>query len=121
MSMNDKLDRPEDARLKQLLQEWKTDAEPPASFKRGVWRKIAEADEAERARLPSFWEVMRLLCDRLFGRLAPALACFGLLFLVAGWLGVQTASGKSSKINESMAAGYVVSVDPYLKAFAEKP
>lgn len=110
--MNTKHPKEDDARLTALLREWKPDADLPPRFQEGVWRRIAQAEDAKKIpRLAGFWREIEAALRR------PALAaCYVAILLFVGLgAGMLQAREQSARMDRTLEARYLQSVDPYLK------
>ena len=107
-----KPDQPDnDARLRQVVREWKVDASLPPGFQDGVWQRIAAAEN--RARTPHFWDDLLISVQGMFARPVFAATCVAVFMAVGLSAGWKEAHTKAARIDSFLSTRYVESVDPY--------
>lgn len=99
-----------DAKLRNLIREWKGDLSLPPRFQEGVWLRI----EAEnKAKAQSALQHFILSVQALFARPIFATACVTLFMAVGLSIGWVQAREQKARIDSSLSTRYVQSVDPY--------
>ena len=102
----------DDGRLSRLLHEWQPKMSLPPGFNENVWRRIARLDDGSKGSVwADFWRTI----DAAFRR--PALAISYVAILVAIGLGAGRFQARetAAKLDRSLEARYLATVDPYLK------
>jgi len=100
-----------DDKLRKTLLEWKADASLPPRFREEVWRRIT-ATEGESTPA-AVWQTVAQAVQAIFARPAFVAACV-LVFVAAGFsAGWVQGRERTARINSSLGARYVQSVDPY--------
>ena len=92
------------------LQHWQVKTPLPPRFQQNVWRRI-EASEARKT--DSFWQQCLHWYQALTARPAWAMT-YATIFLLAGsGLGLLHGQQTAARVNHTLAARYLQSVDPY--------
>ena len=103
--------KPEDREpLNQLLREWRVVTPPPPRFREHVWQRIGRAEAPPES---EFWTGLRRWVEVLLPRPKFALAYMAALLVFGMAAGSVTAQIRSSRVEASLGARYVQSVDPY--------
>ncbi len=107
--MNDPIER--DEPLGRALREWKVSPSLPPRFQEEVWRRIGRA-EVNRA--SSWWSDLRRAIEVAFRRRALAVSYVAALLLIGLGLGLAQGRNASARMDETLEARYLHSIDPYL-------
>jgi hypothetical protein len=92
--------------LNQLLRSWEPEVPEPASFRRNVWRRIAEEQARPEFGLAGWIEHLLVAICR------PRLAVVAATVAIGVGIGIGTLSARS----DSGADAYLRSVNPYAQA-----
>jgi hypothetical protein len=100
--------------LRRALRKWSVNEPLPPRFQEGVWRKI---QEAESSALPAvsttFWSLCRAWLNAALPRPAVATAYLLMLLFIGAGAGIWQARSQTSRLDDTLGARYVQSVDPY--------
>ncbi|MGD0814999.1 MAG: hypothetical protein ABSA83_15445 [Verrucomicrobiota bacterium] len=99
-----------DEALHGLLKEWRADAQLPARFQDGVWRRI------ERAQTPAAspdWDVVAGWIGRLVPRPALAASYVAILLTIGVTTGWTQARQETARVKGELADRYIRVLDPY--------
>ncbi len=106
--MNTTLSNEDDAKLSQLLQEWKVEATLPPRFQERVWQRIERA-----AVRPNLWRAFTHWVEATFNRPALAVSYVALLLFVGLTTGYLRVQDKTAQAEARWRTAYVQSIDPY--------
>lgn len=99
----------EDARLSELLQEWRTDAPLPRGFQQEVWRRVAAVPPGPM----DLWRAwLRAWFLRTFTRPATSFAYIAILVLIGLGTGFFDARQHLREHDNAMAARYLRVIIP---------
>ena len=96
--------------LGRALRDWKVAADLPSRFQDEVWRRIA-LSEVRRA--TGFWTAFLQSIETALLRPGVAIAYVAILLLVGVSIGMVEARQASARMDETLEARYLQSVDPY--------
>jgi hypothetical protein len=102
-----------DDRLTRLLSDWRLETNLPPRFQEDVWKRIARA---ENAGAPSFLGQLWNVLDAAFRRPVPAVAYVTVLVAIGLSVGMLRARETTSRLDHTLEARYLQSVDPYLQS-----
>lgn len=97
-----------DDTLNKALGEWPVTTPLPPRFRQQVWQRI----EA-RSAAPSAWDVLRQWFEATFAKPAVAVSYVTVLVLAGLTAGFVQAQTKTARLETTLGARYVQSVDPY--------
>jgi hypothetical protein len=102
----------DDAPLRDLLKEWKSQAALPPRFAEQVWRRI-EVVEAPPAPSVSLATVFATWIATLLPRPALATAYVAVLLLIGAGVGWTQARNETARITSGLSMRYAEAVNPY--------
>lgn len=108
---NDNSDE-EDASLRTLLKDWKSEAPPPAGFQKQVWRRI-RTDGTAKAPSVSAGAMLANWLNNLLPRPALAVGYVATLLALGASIGWTHAQQETARVSDRLSSRYVQLIDPY--------
>lgn len=102
------LSNEDDAKLSELLREWKVEVTLPPRFQDGVWRRIERT-----ATRPNLWHALTHWVESTFNRPALAVSYVAVLLFVGLTSGYLRVQDQTAQAEARWRTAYVQSVDPY--------
>lgn len=106
--MNTILSNEDDAKLSELLREWKVEVTLPPRFQDGVWRRIERT-----AVRPNLWHAFTHWVESTFNRPALAVSYVAVLLFVGLTTGYLRVQDTTAQAEARWRTAYVQSIDPY--------